>query len=206
MVYTRTAIHGHKRHGVGTSTYNIWQGMVARCRSPKSKDYARYGGRGITVCESWFSFPNFLADMGERPTGLTLDRRDNNAGYNKENCRWATQQEQDANKRNSVHITAFGETKILAEWVRDPRCTVSKYGLASRLKRMSPEEALTTASYQDYKVTAFGESKSIQQWLVDPRCTVRTRSSLHERLHRLPPEEAIATPRRNWRKQHDKPS
>ena len=78
--------------------------MLLRCRNPKAVSWKNYGGRGITVCARWDpkqggSFENFLADMGERPAGLTLDRRDNNLGYLLENCRWATWQEQRANHR-----------------------------------------------------------------------------------------------------------
>ena len=87
-----------------TATYHSWRGMLLRCRNPKAVSWKNYGGRGITVCARWDpkqggSFENFLADMGERPAGLTLDRRDNNLGYLLENCRWATWQEQRANHR-----------------------------------------------------------------------------------------------------------
>lgn len=73
--------------------------MIQRCANPKNIAYPYYGGRGITVCARWQSFPNFLEDMGERPPGTTIDRRDNEKGYSKDNCRWATRQEQDGNKR-----------------------------------------------------------------------------------------------------------
>ena len=75
--------------------------MHARCYNPKHPRYADYGGRGITVCERWHSFENFLADMGEPPPGLTLDRINNDLGYSPENCRWATVSEQNNNQRRS---------------------------------------------------------------------------------------------------------
>ena len=89
------------RHGMaGTRIYNIWADMVGRCTRPTHARFADYGGRGITVCERWRSFENFFADMGERPAGRSLDRIDNDAGYSPDNCRWATAQEQRANRRD----------------------------------------------------------------------------------------------------------
>ena len=78
----------------------MWQGMHNRCRNPDFNDWEHYGGRGITVCERWKDFSNFLQDMGERPEGTSIDRIDVNLGYTLGNCRWATPKEQAANKRN----------------------------------------------------------------------------------------------------------
>ena len=82
----------------GTPTHNTWKMMVQRCCNPNHQAFNRYGGAGITVCERWKTFANFLADMGERPDGKTLDRINGKGNYEPGNCRWATWEEQHANK------------------------------------------------------------------------------------------------------------
>ena len=91
--------HGHTTHSSLSKTYTTWSMMIQRCRNPNATKYPRYGALGIDVCERWNQFHNFLEDMGPRPEGLTLDRKNNELGYSKENCRWATLAEQAANKR-----------------------------------------------------------------------------------------------------------
>ena len=90
--------HGHSGLAA-TPTYYSWKNMWRRCTNPKHPRYKDWGGRGITVCKRWRKFENFLADMGERPTNLTLDRRDNDGNYTPSNCRWATALEQRRNQR-----------------------------------------------------------------------------------------------------------
>lgn len=106
-----------KTHGMtGTSEYGTWRAMLNRCENPNVKSYERYGGRGIKVCRRWREFQNFLEDMGKRPAGLTLERRDNNGDYNPRNCRWATKFDQAHNKSSSLFLTRNGETLPLAVW------------------------------------------------------------------------------------------
>jgi hypothetical protein len=97
----RSTIHGHATNGV-SPTYHTWNGMISRCTNPKNKNFYLYGKRGITVCDRWFTFSNFLADMGVKPKRKSLDRINNNGNYCKKNCRWATFKEQANNKRKSM--------------------------------------------------------------------------------------------------------
>jgi hypothetical protein len=96
--------------------YTAWTGMRKRCNAQYCEDYKDYGARGITVCERWDSFANFHADMGDCPTGYSLDRIDVNKGYSPENCRWADAKTQARNKTNTRWITYNGITKALCEW------------------------------------------------------------------------------------------
>ncbi len=94
--------HGHKAGGKRSPTYISWQAMIARCNYPGHPRYMDYGGRGVQIDPRWLGqggFANFLEDLGERPSGLTLDRKDYNGHYTKENCRWATLQQQRWNRR-----------------------------------------------------------------------------------------------------------
>src|SRR5580765_3716647 len=95
----KTARHAHARRGLLSPTFHTWTNMIQRCTNPNTISYKNYGARGITVCKRWLKFENFLADMGDRPVGKTLDRIDNDRGYFLTNCRWATWSEQMKNKR-----------------------------------------------------------------------------------------------------------
>ncbi len=109
--------------------------MLERC-TPGSRDAKYYYDRGIRVCDRWQKFSSFLEDMGMRPSPLhSLDRRNNNRGYAPANCRWATKSEQMRNTRSNVMIRAFGETKCVTAWAKDPRCGVAKNTIYGRISR-----------------------------------------------------------------------
>lgn len=95
--------HGYAKKGL-TQEYLAWQSMKTRCNNKKSTAYKDYGGRGITVCERWMLFDNFIADMGKKPDpSLTLDRKENSGNYEPGNCKWATRSEQAYNRRGVRH-------------------------------------------------------------------------------------------------------
>lgn len=103
--------HAHTWKGGYSPTYGSWQSMRQRCLNPSSDGYARYGGRGIKVCERWNDFPTFLADMGERPTGMTLDRLDPDGNYEPGNVRWATAKQQATNRTSAWENSGSGRTR-----------------------------------------------------------------------------------------------
>lgn len=118
--------------------YWIWQRMKQRCFDKNTKEFPHYGGKGITVCERWLTFENFYADMGPRPNGLTVERKDNAANYEPENCRWASRRDQAVNRGMTRWITYNGETLCMADWAR--KCGISKPLLAYRLQAGWPLE------------------------------------------------------------------
>ena len=135
-----------KTHGMTRGKeHNAWAHMHDRCRNPRNPAFAGYGGRGISVCERWGQFEAFLEDMGRAPgRQYSLDRIDNDGDYTPSNCRWATPGAQSRNRRNSILVTAFGETKVAKDWASDPRCAVSYPGLKYRISRgMDAVAALT---------------------------------------------------------------
>ena len=111
---------GNPTHGMSYKPiYKIWAAMKYRCLNKNDKRYRDYGGRGISVCNEWLnSFERFYSDMGSRPNGMSLDRKDNDGDYTPENCKWSTQKEQSANMRNNLNITYNGTTMTATQWSR----------------------------------------------------------------------------------------
>lgn len=124
-----------------TRVYRIWQAMLTRCRNKNTINYANYGGRGITVCERWLSFENFLADMGHPEAGQSIDRINNDGNYEPQNCQWANRETQSRNKRNSRIISFNGETKTLGEWAK--QLGMDQSSLRERLEKWPLEISLT---------------------------------------------------------------
>src|SRR6185369_616312 len=105
------------KHGqTGSPTYKVWLQMRRRCDDPKNVRYARYGGRGITYCERWKIYKNFLADMGEKPDGYQIERIDNDGNYEPNNCKWVPRKEQQRNTSRSHFVTFKGERLPIATW------------------------------------------------------------------------------------------
>jgi hypothetical protein len=135
----------NRTHGYGgTKIYRAWYGMLRRCHDPNHRSYADYGGRGITVCEHWHKFENFLADVGEPPNAKAeIDRIDNDGPYSPNNWRWATRSQQLNNKRDNRRLTSNGRTQTLSEWATE--LGLNRNSLWGRIRLgWSDERALTT--------------------------------------------------------------
>lgn len=143
LMVNEKRVHGHAFRGCVTRTYKSWCAMIQRCHNKNRDVYPLYGGRGIQVCDRWRDYSNFLADMGERPEGATLDRIDNNGDYTPQNCRWADHKTQTRNSRASTPITYQGKTQTLTEWAQE--IGISPKTLSSRLNYcgMSVSDAMT---------------------------------------------------------------
>lgn len=134
----------NKRHGYAdTPTQTSWVEMRRRCYAKHRKEYENYGGRGIVVCDRWKdSFDNFLADMGPRPAGATLERRDNDGPYSPENCCWVPRREQERNKRSNAVHEFYGQRMAVVD-------AAEKFGIKAgkiyqRLKRgWTPNRSVT---------------------------------------------------------------
>lgn len=127
------------RHGQSrTRLYYCWADIIARCEDPGRPGYKDYGARGIAMCREWradfVAFRDWAGSHGYAKH-LTIERIDVNGNYEPANCRWATPAEQGLNRRNNVILTAFGETKTMIEWTRDPRCAVVFPTLQARKAR-----------------------------------------------------------------------
>ena len=126
---------GYRVHSMSaTVTYKSWQSMKERCYNPKAIYYARYGGRGISVCDRWKdSFENFYNDMGDRPSKeYSLDRENNDGDYSPDNCRWSTKEVQANNKSNNRSLTYNGITMNLGQWAK--KLNIDRTTLRDRLR------------------------------------------------------------------------
>ena len=133
-----------KTHGMTrTPTYRSWSHMVGRCRNPQNDAWHNYGGRGIQVCARWNSFESFLADMGERPAGMSIDRINNDGNYEPGNCRWATTKQQRMNARTNHMVTFNGKTQSVTEWAKETGIPRNCIYLRLTALGWSPKEALT---------------------------------------------------------------
>jgi len=104
--------HGQSK----TKIYNVWRAMRSRCENPNTAAFKRYGARGISVCERWKSFQNFIDDMGECPPNMTLERVDNDGPYSPENCVWASRAQQSRNNSRNRILEIDGVKKSMTEW------------------------------------------------------------------------------------------
>lgn len=135
---------GRVTHGMSySSIYGTWRSMINRCTKPADEGYKHYGGRGIQVCDRWRnSFEAFASDMGPKPKGMTLDRRENDGDYSPENCRWATKKQQARNTRSSRILELNGQRRTIAEW--SEVLGINRMTIAGRLHRgYSDEKALS---------------------------------------------------------------
>lgn len=135
--------HGHASKR--SRTYTAYHNMLRRCYSPTNEKYPRYGGRGIRVCKRWrgpAGFSNFVTDMGDAPSGMQIDRIDNDGNYESGNCRWATRIQQARNKSATLRLTYDGTSKSVTQWADDRGLKAST--VHARLRRgWSVEQALT---------------------------------------------------------------
>lgn len=137
----------HGRSRTSDPTYQSWNHMKDRCRNKNHVAYPRYGGSEVTVCDRWLDFDNFVADMGNRPLGTTLDRLNRQGNYEPGNCAWKTPKEQANNRKSSRLITFNGITKSLTDWAAS--CGVKDTTLAYRLDNGWPiEEAITRCAHK----------------------------------------------------------
>tara|TARA_R100000365_G_C2748380_1_gene79776 strand:+ start:9724 stop:10215 length:492 start_codon:yes stop_codon:yes gene_type:complete len=129
-VYAKANLkHGALLGGKALPEYDAWKSMRARCLNPSNKRFSDYGGRGITVCQRWSEFPNFLQDMGRKPSAKhSIDRIDNNRGYEPGNCRWALPHQQMTNRSMTRFVEFKGESVPLASLAK-------KYGIPANTLR-----------------------------------------------------------------------
>ena len=180
-----------------TPTRNSWHAMLQRCRNPHRNIY--YMKRGISVCERWRVYANFLEDMGERPPGTTLDRIDNDGNYEPGNCRWATPTVQANNKTTNRVIEFQGRRQTLSQWADEFKIDPKK--LTKWLGRKDLNDAMLNAMFGFHGVSTpprmfshGGKTQSLKAWAREIGIASK---SLRERLNMWTVEEALSrAPRR----------
>lgn len=150
--------HGHRHK----STYNVWVGMKARTLNPQDPSYANYGGRGITIDPRWNEFVNFLSDMGERPSGMQIERKDNDGNYTKDNCIWASRKQQCRNRRSNHLLTLNGLTKPMIEWCEEFGMSYTMVHARIYAYGWTVEKALTTPRTRTPRSMAFAVSNGVE--------------------------------------------
>ena len=160
--------HGETtQEGFRTPEYTAWIQVIQRCTNSCAAGYARYGGRGISVCERWrSSFGSFLADMGRKPSPEhSIERKNNDGNYEPGNCVWATRKVQARNKSSNHNISALGRTQCVADWAAELGCAPS--AIARRLEGgWTPEDAVTTPprECEERTIEARGQTLNLAQW------------------------------------------
>lgn len=158
-----------RTHGqADTDEYRIWRHVKGRTRSLTNNSYPDYGGRGITMSDEWFdSFETFYKDMGPRPSKEhSIERIENNKGYFKGNCKWATRTEQANNRRSSALYSYIGKTKTLADWCRELNLDPQLISCRINQLKWTFEKAITTTVNETYlRLTEYlGVIKPLKQW------------------------------------------
>lgn len=157
--------------------YKIWLSMRHRCRNKKDARYKYYGGRGVAVSKEWDEFSCFYSDMGPKPSPFhSIERKNNDGNYEKDNCKWATSKEQSLNRRTNRLLTFNGKTQCLSEWAKE--LGLSKSRLENRiLSNWSDEDAFTVPpqkrSPPGRPLTFNGETKPLAQWAKEAGLTER---------------------------------
>lgn len=182
-VFNKTLAGSRATHGMSHHPeYRVWASMRDRCNNPNTANYPQYGGRGVKVCDRWNDYSLFIADMGRRPAGHSLDRIDNNGNYEPTNCRWATRQEQNRNTRRNKTLAHNGDVRCIAEWA-------DKTGIHEAIIRQrlalgwDVDRALTepVKSLARRFLTHDGKTQSISAWCNElglPFATTRNRIHL----------------------------
>jgi hypothetical protein len=137
-----------RTHGEShTVLHGLWMAMKSRCQNPNNQSYFRYGKKGIRVCRRWQKFENFRSDMGDRPPGMTLERKDGRKGYNPDNVVWADRTAQAVNRSTSRMISRNGETLCIRHWAK--KLGVSEMAIHRRIERGWPvQTAISKGKYE----------------------------------------------------------